>query len=158
MYEHIKIHTYLHTYIHIGARSSPARIAVLSRLLEGLSRGRTVHHAPTHEPAVLQMRPTSFSTGATLCDSPTAPIYSRSPHPSPWPLLFPLTTAILHRRRRRFDHLLLTVRAAYERPPSSRLTGLAPRRLDTHPLPITLKYYISFSISRIYFLRRRDIV
>ena len=53
---------------------------------------------------------------------------------------------------------LPTVLAVYERPPSSRPTGLAPCRLGTHPLIFILKYYISFSISRSCFHHRRDLV
>ena len=76
------------------------------------------------------------------------------PHPT---LIFPgpRTPSRLRRRRRR-GLPLLPVRAAFERLPSSRPTVLAPRRLGTCP-PLTLKYYISFSISRACLHRRRDL-
>ena len=72
-------------------------------------------------------------------------------------LAWPPRFAAHHPQCRRLGHLLPIVCAAYERPPPSRPTGLTPRRLSIRPLLRIFKYYISSSISRICFHRRRDI-
>ena len=162
----------------LRARSARARVnpvgqrpakptCLCAQLTQAHTRGPTrCVHIPTGKPPQ--------SARASTCPSAYADLLDRDPRALPHDTLStgssvrrlnapartftPRAEDSTHPRRHHFGPPLPAFCVAYECPPTSRPTGLAPCRLGSHPLLVTLEYFISSSISCSCLHRHRDVV